>query len=78
MLGNFQCQGILLIWIMEEQGPVVLEVSAGGGCLGIFSFACHFSCFSLSLGDGPIQTEILSERAVKIKTTNQLSDLQRL
>ena len=27
--------------------------------------------FSLSLGDGPIKTEILSQRAVKPKTTNQ-------
>ena len=29
--------------------------------------------FSLSLGDGPIQTEIVSQRAVKPKTTNQLN-----
>ena len=40
-------------------------------------FRHFFSClsflfsFSLSLGDGPIQTEILSQRAVKSKTTNQ-------
>ena len=27
--------------------------------------------FFLSLGDGPIQTEILTQRAVKPKTTNQ-------
>ena len=32
----------------------VLAVSAGGGGLGIFSLICHFSSFSLSLGDGPI------------------------
>ena len=38
-----------------------------GGCLDIFSLAS----FSLSLGDGPIYTEILSQRAVKPKTTNQ-------
>ena len=36
-----------------------------------FSFLCSFS---LSVGEGPILTEILSQRAVKPKTTKQ-SDL---
>ena len=40
----------------------------GWGCLDIFfSLVYHFSSFSLSLVDGPIQTEILSQRAVKPK-----------
>ena len=30
--------------------------------------------FSLSLGDGPIYTEILSQRAAKPKTTNQTKE----
>ena len=48
----------------------------GWGCLEIFSLVYHFSfSFSLSLGDGPIQTEILSQRAVKPKTTNQPTNL---
>ena len=42
------------------QGPTALAVGAGGGCLDIFSLVCHFFSFSLSLGDGPIKTEILS------------------
>ena len=55
-----------------EQGPSVLAVGAGGGCLDIFSLVYHFS-FSLSVVDGPISTEILSQRAVKPKQpTNQL------
>ena len=33
--------------------------------------------FSLSLGDGPIKTENLSQRAVKPKTTNQPTYLIR-
>ena len=33
---NFQCRGVLLIWIMVGQGPTVLAVGAGGGCLDIF------------------------------------------
>ena len=49
---------------------------ACSGCgLGLFGyFYSHLSflsSFSLSLGDCPIQTEILSQRAVKSQTTNQ-------
>ena len=44
-------------------------MGAGGGCLDIFTLIYPFlSSFSLSLGDGPIWTEILSQRAVKPKT----------
>ena len=46
------------------QGPIALAVGAGGVCLDI-STLLHLFSFSLSLGDGPIQTEILSERSVK-------------
>ena len=46
---NFQCWGVLLIWIIVEQGPIVLTVGAGGGCLDIFSLICHFSFLSPSL-----------------------------
>ena len=44
----------------------------GGVCLDIFlSSIISLFFFSLSLGNGPIQTEVLSQRAVKPKTTNQ-------
>ena len=33
---NFQCRGVLLIWIRVGQGPTALAVGAGGGCLDIF------------------------------------------
>ena len=38
---NFQCRGVLLIWIIVGQGPIAiaLPVGAGGGCLDIFSSA---------------------------------------
>ena len=36
-----------------------------------FSRLSFLFSFSLSLGDGPIETKILSQRAVKRKTTNQ-------
>ena len=29
---NFQCRGVLLIWIIVGQGPPALAVGAGGGC----------------------------------------------
>ena len=46
---NFQYWGVLLIWIIEEQGPIVLSVGAGGGCLDIFSLIYHLSFLSPSL-----------------------------
>ena len=36
---NFQCRGVLLIWIIVGQGPIALAVRAGGGCLDIFSLS---------------------------------------
>ena len=46
---NFQCRGVLLIWIRVGQGPTALAVSAGGGCLDIFALSYHFSFLSPSL-----------------------------
>ena len=46
---NFQCRGVLLIWIRIGQGPTTLAVGAGGGCLDIFSLVYYFSFLSLSL-----------------------------
>ena len=59
------------ILIKVGQGPIALAVGAGGAGLDIFTLIYLFSSFSLSLGDRSIQTEILSQRAVKHKTTNQ-------
>ena len=46
---NFQCRGVLLIWIIVGQGPIALAVGAGGGCLDIFFSIYHFSFLSPSL-----------------------------
>ena len=46
---NFQCRGVLLIWIRVRQGLTTLAVGAGGGCLDIFSLVYHFSFLSPSL-----------------------------
>ena len=46
---NFQCRGVLLIWIRVGQGPAALAVGAGGGCLDILTLVCHFYFPSPSL-----------------------------
>ena len=52
---NFQCRGVLRIWIIVGQGPTLLAVGAGGGCSGIFlSSIISLLSPSESLGDGPI------------------------
>ena len=50
---NFQCRGVLLIWIRVGIEPIMLAVGAGGGLFGHFLSPLSFS-FSLSLGDGSI------------------------
>ena len=48
----------------------------GWGLFGHFYSRLSFLfSFSLSLGDGPIYTEILSQGAVKLKTPNQPTNL---
>ena len=71
VLGKLPVPGRPTILSRVGQGPIALAVGAGGGGLDIFTFIYPFFSFSLSLGDGPIYTEILSQRAVKPKTTNQ-------
>ena len=46
---NFQCQGVLLVWMIVGQGPTALAVGAGGGGLDIFSLGYLFSILSPSL-----------------------------
>ena len=46
---NFHCRGVLPTWITVGQGPIVLAVGAGEGCLDIFSLIYHFSFLSPSL-----------------------------
>ena len=39
---NFQCRGVILIWIRVGQGSTALAVGAGGACLDIFTLVYHF------------------------------------
>ena len=52
--GKLPVPGRPKIWMIVGQGPTVLAVGAGGGCLDIFTLHYLFSSFSLSVGDGPI------------------------
>ena len=40
-------------------------LAVGAGCLDIFTLVHHFFLLSSSLADGPIKTEILSQKVVK-------------
>ena len=72
VLGKLPVPGRPTVWITVGQGLTAVAVGAGWGLFGHFySHLSFLSSFSLSLGDGPILTEILSQRAVKPKTTNQ-------
>ena len=78
VLGDFQCWCIRL-WLMVGYGPSVLAVAArggGGGAWIIFPLLMDHFFFSLSLGDSLKQTEILSQRADKPKSNNQLTHSQ--
>ena len=43
---NFQCQGVLLIWITVGQGPTAHVVGAGGCCLDVSTLIYPFSPLS--------------------------------
>ena len=64
VLGKLPVPGCLTIWMIVGQGPIALALGAGGGLFGhSYSALSFLSSFSLSLGGGPIYTEILSQRA---------------
>ena len=46
---NFQCWGVLLVWVIVGQGPIALAVGAGGGVWTFFSLIYLFSFLSPSL-----------------------------
>ena len=48
---NFQCRGVLQIWIIVRQGPIVFAVGAGGVVWTFFSLIYHFFFLSPSLWD---------------------------
>ena len=69
---NFQCRGVLLIWIIVGLGPTALAVGAGGGCLDVFSLIYHFSFLSPSLWEtARYRLKYCLKGSLSPKTTNQ-------
>ena len=71
VLGKLPEPGRPTIWIVVGQGPIVLAVGAGGGCLGIFTLLYLFSPLSPSLWfvgsfgfNGPLRQYFSLYRAV--------------
>ena len=63
---------------MIGQGSTALAVGAGGVVWTLFSHLPFLSSFSLSLGDGPILTKIISLRAVTPKQPSNQNDLMSI
>ena len=75
-LVNFQCRGVLLVWIRVGQGPTALEVGAGGGCLDVFTLIYPFSPLSPSLWETTrYRLKYCLKGPLSLKTTNK--SLQR-
>ena len=73
VLGKLPVPGRPTIWIKVGQGPTALAVGAGGVVWTfLLSSILSFLFYSLSLGAGPMYTEILSKRAVKPKTNQPI------
>ena len=69
---NFQCRGVLLVWIRVGQGPTALAVGAGGGCLDIFTLIYSFSSLSPSLWETTrYRLKYCLNGSLSPKTTNQ-------
>ena len=69
---NFQCRGVLLVWIRAGQGPTALAVGAGGGCLDIFTLIYPFSSLSPSLWETTrYRLKYFLKGSLSPKTTNQ-------
>ena len=76
---NFQCRGVLLVWIRVGQGPTALAVGAGGGCLDIFTLIYPFSFLSPSLWETTrYRLKYCLKGSLTPKTTNQPKHLGSL
>ena len=72
MLGKLPVPGRPTNWIIVGQGPIVLAVGAGGGCLDIFSLIYHFSFLSRSLWEtARYRLKYCLKGPLSLKTTNQ-------
>ena len=72
VLGKLPAPGRPTIWMTVGQGPIVLAVGAGGGCLDIFSLVLPFSPLSPSLWEmARYRLKYCLKGPLNPKTTNQ-------
>ena len=71
VLGKLPVPGHPTIWMIVGQGPIVLAVGVGGGCLDILTLIYLFSFLSPSLWKMAQYRLKYCQRVVKPKTTNQ-------
>ena len=78
VLGKLPVPGRPTIWITVGQGPIVLAVGAGGGCLDIFTLIYPFSPLSPSLWEtARYRLKYCLKGLLNQKQpTNQLGDLE--
>ena len=73
VLGKLPVPGRPTIWIIVGQGPTVLAVGAGGGCLDIFTLIYPFFPLSPSLWDtARYRLKYCLKGPLNPKSTNQL------
>ena len=71
MLGKLPFSGRPTIWIIVGQGPTALAVSAGGGCLDIFTLIYPFFPLSPSLWESAQYRLKYCLKGPNPKSTNQ-------
>ena len=76
VLGNFQCQGILLIWMTVRQGLTLLAVAAGGVCLDIFFSHIVMSLFFLLLSGRQLDLDL--NQLLQLCMAHTAGPIQRL
>ena len=68
---NFQCRGVLLIWIIVGQGLTALAVGADRGCLNIFPLIYHFFSSPSLWETARYRLKYCLKGPLSPKTTNQ-------
>ena len=72
VLGKLPVPGRPTIWMIVGQGPTVLAVGAGGGCLDIFTLIYLYSPLSPSLWETALyRLKYCLKGPLNPKTTNQ-------
>ena len=70
VLGKLPVPGRTTFWMILRQVPTALAAGAGGELFGYFYSRLSFLSSFSPLGDGPIKSEIVSQRAIKPKQPN--------